>query len=279
MKLICKKNSNLICYLNEMEGLGYNKIQALIRKKDIRINGNKVKEDCKIFIGDVIELFAPNNFLFKYEIIYEDDNVVIVNKPKKLEVVSETKDISLINLINPNYYAVHRLDYNTEGLVVIAKNLESKKSLDEAIKNRKVDKQYVTICKNTPLLNEKTFKDYHIFNDGKAKISNKKLDGYSEIITKVETLKTKNNFSLLLVDLITGKSHQIRSHLAFHNLYVLGDEKYGDFNINKKLNLKNQILRAVKLTFHFDTNDILYNLNNKTFSVDYTDIQDYFESL
>ncbi len=216
--------------------------------------------------------------LIMYTILVNDDNSLQTSIRSK--IVQGSKNIDYLHfLINPNYYAVHRLDYNTEGLVVIAKNLESKKSLDEAIKNRKVDKQYVTICKNTPLLNEKTFKDYHIFNDGKAKISNKKFAGYSEIITKVETLKIKNNFSLLLVDLITGKSHQIRSHLAFHNLYVLGDEKYGDFNINKKLNLKNQILRAVKLTFHFDTNDILYNLNNKTFSVDYTDIQDYFESL
>lgn len=278
LKLIVKKEDNILKYLNIFEGLGFNKIQALFRKKEIKVNGKKVNSDFFVKKGDIIEIFCKENYFFNIKTVYEDDNIIIVNKPKKLEIITETKNISLLNLINPNFFAVHRLDFNTEGLVLIAKNETSKNELDIAFKNSNIKKTYITICKNYPTENQMIFKDYiEKFNNFVKIYANKTIN--SKIVkTKIECLKKQNGYSLIKVDLLTGRTHQIRAHLAFHNLFVLGDEKYGNFIENKKLNLKNQILRCYKLELTNLGKNLEY-LNNKIFEIDFSDISSYFDNL
>lgn len=278
IKIISKKQENILKYLTEYEGLGFNKIQALFRKRDIKVNGKKANSNIIVNLGDLIEIFCKNNYFFNIETIYEDENIIIVNKPKKLEVISQTKNIDLLNLINPNFYAVHRIDFNTEGLVIFAKNLESKNELDSAFKNSHVQKSYITICKNHPEKDKITFQDYLIKNDKNVKIYKTNEKNSKIILTQIKCLKKKNSFCLLDVNLLTGRTHQIRAHLAFHNLPVLGDEKYGDFKTNKSLNLKNQILKCYKIRFE-NLNGKLSYLNNKTFETNFDEILTFFEKL
>lgn len=279
MILNCKKELNINDYLTKYEGLNYNKVQALFRKKDIKVNNKKVDKDYLLTLNDEIRIFTPLNYFYDIKTIYEDDNIIIVDKPKKLEVISETRNVSLINFINSSYFAVHRLDFNTEGLVVIAKNLNSKTELDNAFKNGQVEKKYVTICKNCPNKNEMTFVDYLIKGDSKVKIVKNEEKNSKQIVTIINSLEKSKNYSLLNVTLKTGRTHQIRAHLAFHNLFVLGDDKYGDFNENKKLNLKSQILKCYYLKFNFLESSKLSYLNKLTFETSFENIKTYFKSL
>lgn len=279
LTLKIKKQDNLVNYLVNFEGLGFNKVKQLLRQKDIKVNGKRINSDVLVKLNDEVVLYAKQNYFFDIKVVFEDENVIIVDKPKKLEVISENKDIDLIKLININYFAVHRLDFNTEGLVVIAKNVESKNELDNAFKNLKVDKTYITICKNKPKQSEITFVDYLIKKDKLVKILDKKSENSKICKTKIQLLDYKNNFSLLKINLLTGRTHQIRAHLAFHNLFVLGDEKYGDYKTNKELGLKNQILKCINLKFNFEESSKLFYLNSKEFNVDFEKIKDYFLSL
>ena len=246
IKIISKKQENILKYLTEYEGLGFNKIQALFRKKDIKVNGKKANSNIIVNLGDLIEIFCKNNYFFNIETIYEDENIIIVNKPKKLEVISQTKNIDLLNLINPNFYAVHRIDFNTEGLVIFAKNLESKNQLDSAFKNSQVQKSYVTICKNYPEKDEITFQDYLIKNDKNVKIYKTNEKNSKIILTQIKCLKKKNGFCLLDVNLLTGRTHQIRVHMAYIDHPIAGDPKYGP---RKTIEANGQLLHACTLEF------------------------------
>jgi len=279
LELICKNDDNIINYLTSFEGLNYNKIQALLRKKDIKVNDKRINKDCKIVVGDKILLYAKSNYFYNIKTIFEDENIIVVDKPKKLEVISVDRNISLLNLINPSFFVVHRIDFNTEGLVILAKNEKSKLALDEAFKNGQVNKSYISICKNRPQKEEIIFKDYLIKQNNIVKIVSNKTEEAKTIITQIKVLKYNKNYSLINVNLLTGRTHQIRAHLAYHNLFVLGDDKYGDFKENKKLNLKSQILKCYKIKFNFSENSKLTYLNNLSFLTDTTGIENYFESL
>lgn len=277
IKFKVKKEMILSDYLLN-EGLNYNKIKALFRKKDIKVNNERIKEDKFVKINDEITLFIDKNF-FNIKTIYEDENIIIVDKPKKLEVISATKDISLLNLINPSFYAVHRIDFNTEGLVVFAKNNNAKAELENAFKNSQIDKNYIVIVKNKPIKNEEIFKDFLEKLDGKVKIYSENKKNTKFIKTGIKLIEHKNNFSLLSVSLYTGRTHQIRAHLAFHNLPVLGDEKYGDFKLNKEHKISAQVLKCYKLKFNFEKNSPLYYLNNKEFITEFENIENIFYNI
>ena len=274
-----KISENILKYLVDFEGLSFNKIQQIFRKKDVKVNNVRVNKEYNLKIDDEIIIYANIEDFYKIETIFEDENIIILNKPKKIEVISETRNISLLNLININYFAVHRLDYNTEGLVVFAKNIESKLELDLAFKNGLVTKKYITICKNKPKQNFLKLEDFLIKENNRVRITKNKEQNSLTVLTNVNLIKTNKNFSLLEVELKTGRTHQIRAHLAYHNLFVLGDDKYGDFKINKQLNLKNQILKCYYLKFNFKEKSQLNYLNDKEFKTDYNLIETYFNNL
>lgn len=278
IRLISKHNENILSYLVNFEGLNFNKIQALFRKKDIKVNKKRISSDYWLNVGDEILLYANFNEFFTIPTVFEDKNIIIVDKPKKIETISDDRDISVINIINPSFYPVHRLDYNTEGLLVIAKNEASKEILDNCFKEGKVSKNYITICKNLPKKEEETFEDYLIKNDNKVEICSKMKKEAKKVVTQIKLLSKNKNYSLLDVSLKTGRTHQIRAHLAFHNLFVLGDEKYGDFKTNKILGLKNQILKCYKLSFDTKNTKLDY-INERVFETNIDRIEDLFEKL
>lgn len=273
-----KYDSNLIDYLN-FEGLNYNKVQTLLRKKEIKVNKERVNKNISLKKDDEINIFTSGYKLFKIERVFEDDNILIVNKPKKLEVVSTTRDISLITLLNPNFIPVHRLDYNTEGLVIIAKSKQAKEELIYAFKNNLILKEYVCIVFGN-LFEEKILKDYLVKLEDKVKIFNSKVVGSNEIRTRISPIENYKNYCLLKAELITGKTHQIRAQLAFNNLFILGDEKYGKIKVNKELKLNNQVLMCYHIKFKFDNKIKFLNyLNNKEFNINYDNILNIFNSI
>lgn len=259
--------------LDNFNGLTLNTIFKTLRKKDIKVNDVRVKDNVTLYQGDCVKVFICDELLFKFknidlDIIYEDDNILCINKPKELEILGQD---SLTELLESKYnyiYPCHRLDRNTTGLVLFAKNKESLNILNKKFKDKEIEKHYRCIVYGIPKEKRKTLTDY-LFKDNKKSlvyISDQPKKGYQKIITSYTLIKSypETNISLLDVELHTGKTHQIRAHLAFINHPIIGDGKYGSNKINKLHNKKTQCLHSYSLTFKFTTDaGILNYLNNK----------------
>ena len=251
--------------------------QRPLRKKDIKVNGVKVKDNIDVFDGDEICFYqSEQKRVALFEIVYDDKNILVANKPDGIEVDSESDERDLIGELEiqtgGKLFAVHRLDRNTTGLVVFAKNMQAKKELDDAFKNRTIHKYYLARVygymekKSADLVaylkkDERQMKSVvsKIPQPGFVRIETK----YKTISNRAESLDNPIRTSLLEVELVTGKMHQIRAHLASIGHPIVGDGKYADNNANKKMKQKKQLLCAYKLVFSFKNNDFLAYLNGK----------------
>ena len=252
-----------------------------LKKKDIKINGKRISENINIYEKDEIIVYIDDKLLFpeysfNIEIVYEDNNIIILNKPSNL-VVTGTN--SLTSLIHKKYsnceflpMPCHRLDRNTTGLIIFAKNKTSLDILEEKFKNHEIEKHYLALVYGVPKIPKRKLESY-LFKDSSKSlvyISDTPKKGYSKIITSYTLLeKYSNNTSLLDVEIETGKTHQIRAHLSHIGLPIIGDGKYGINKINKEFHSKYQKLSSYKIKFNFTTpSDILEYLNNKEISID-----------
>lgn len=291
--IISKKNNGKklsTILLNEYPGLTLNTLNKAYRKKDIRINDIKISENTIVNENDKITIYITDEYLYKNSnlaisdlIVYEDDNILVLNKPSGICVQNDTaNEISLERLLidyaNGKYIPkpCHRLDRNTCGLVIFAKNDEALKELLLCFKERLIDKYY--ICKVYGILTEKEkLLKHYLFKDSKKNIvtiSDKKLKGYEQIQTKY-IVKSENifeNTSILEIQLLTGKTHQIRAHLSYIGYPIIGDGKYGNGTINKKFNQKTQLLYAYKIIFHTNNLKLLNYLNDKIISLNIKEI-------
>ena len=274
-----KKLSNFI--LDNFKNLSSNTFYKTLRKKDIRINGIKISENITVHTNDIISIYLTDEILYgnsiNIDVIYEDNNILVVNKPENISV---TEDISstytLTTLMkekfDKNLEPCHRLDRNTSGLVLFAKNKESLDILLKKFKNKEIEKHYLATVYGIPKKEHAILSDY-LFKDSKKSlvyISNIPKKNYLEIITEY-TLVSKNiqdNTSVLDINLHTGRTHQIRAHLAYIGLPIIGDGKYGNNEINKKFNKKTQMLTSYYLKFNFSTDSgILNYLKNKEIKI------------
>lgn len=251
--------------------LSFGVVNKLFRKKDIKVNGKRISSNIKVFPGDNIQVYFDFDLLKKpVNIVYEDDNVAIVNKPSGVEVCDS--ESSLQAMLGAYYTPVHRLDLNTEGLVIFAKNKDSEKALLDGFATKKIHKTYLAWIKGNLPKNEVVFKGY-LFKDAKKSqvyIYETKKPNTKEILTIISRYRGYNTTSLVKVAIPTGRTHQIRATMGYLGLPIIGDEKYGDTTFNKSLKLKRQCLAAIKLDFAFDSDSVLSYLNNQTFEIEPT---------
>lgn len=280
----------------------YSLLYKYIRKKRIKVNGKKEEISYRLKENDILELYINDELLEKsnkssdfkaasedIEILYEDDNIMIINKKAGL-IVHPDDDIKvdcLVNRIknylfkkgefnpeNENSFApalVNRIDRNTSGIVIAAKNAESLRILNLKMKERELHKKYIcilcgTLKKDSEIL--KAFLDKNS-SENKVYISDKmKNKNYKTILTKYSVIDKSKKFTLAEIELLTGRTHQIRAHMAYLGHPLLGDGKYGVNKINREMGYKYQALCAYKLKFDFkDKDNLLGYLDGKEFGV------------
>ena len=272
-----------------------------IRTKHIKLNGKKGEISTRLNIGDKVTAYISDEFFTplkpKYDflsasdsinIVYEDENILLADKPQGLLSHPDENEYNdtLITRIQKYLYnkgeydpaqensfkpsLANRIDRNTGGIVIAAKNAESLRILCDKIKSREIDKRYLTVVHGTPKEKEALLEGYLIKNSDKNKVylQKNKTDNNLTIKTYYRTLKSKNGLSLLEIELLTGRTHQIRAHMASIGHPLLGDGKYGKLKEDKKLGFNKQALYSYKLTFTFESDaGILNYLNNKAFTV------------
>lgn len=291
------------CFPNIPSSLLY----KYIRKKRIKVNGRKQEISYRLKDNDVLELYINDDLLEKpdkssdfrtvsgdIDVLYEDDNIIIINKKAGL-IVHPDNDIKsdcLVNRIrnylfkkgefNPddeNSFApslVNRIDRNTSGIVIAAKNAESLRILNQKMKERELHKKYVCVLCGALKKDSDTLKAFLDKNssENKVYISDKmKNKNYKTILTKYLVIDKSKKFTLAEIELLTGRTHQIRAHMAYEGYPLLGDGKYGINKTNREMGYKYQALCAYKLKFDFkDKNNLLGYLDKKEFKINMNEI-------
>ena len=273
-----------------------------IRTKHIKVNRKKAEISTKLNEGDVVEAWISDEFFaevkpkydflsapVKLDIVYEDENILLVDKKQGVLVHPDDKEYSdtLIGRIQHYLYdkgeydpelensfkpsLANRIDRGTGGIVIAAKNAEALRILCDKIKYRELDKKYLAVIHGIPKKKEAILEGFLEKNEDKNKVylKSSREDGGLTIKTGYRVLSSKNGLSLIEVDLFTGRTHQIRAHMASIGHPLLGDGKYGKLAADKKLGFTRQALYSYKLSFDFKTDaGILNYLSQKTFTVE-----------
>lgn len=277
--------------------------QKYIRLKRIKVNGARAERDYRLCEGDRLQLYLNDEFFEapseenvyltianpKLHILYEDENILLLDKPAGLVVHADEgeKVNTLVNHLLAYLYQkrewkpreenaftpalCNRIDRNTGGMVIAAKNAETLRIINEKIRLREIDKRYLCITVGRPKPPEGRIECFLLKDEQKKQVAvyHKPVPGGKTAVTDYRTLETRGELSLVEVGLETGRTHQIRASFADLGCPLLGDGKYGRGDVNRRYGETRQALYAYELTFDLPTDaGILNYLRGRTFTVE-----------
>ena len=261
-------------------------IREAIKKRDVRIDGVRISADTRVHEGQEIRVFWPKRLMVAEkkalpapEIVYEDEKILLINKPQGIASQNEDNplagDSALTRAIEmlkargestDHVHLCHRLDVQTGGLLLIAKDDDAYESAVEAFTERTFRKIYTCRVKGCPSRKEETMRAW-LRKDAqlsRVAITDYPARGAQEIVTGYRVVE-RSEYARLEVELITGRTHQIRAHLAHIGHPILGDDKYGDRMLNRQLGIRKQQLWATQMIF--EAKGALSYLNGRSFAV------------
>lgn len=256
--------------------LGPGRLNKALRENKIKLNGKRQPLSTRVQNGDVIRIYLLDEQLglaaqdgpwfmscrAPAELIYENEDLIVALKPAGIPVDGEDSDTLRARVLRRLYEEkrlakesdirlCHRLDTGTSGLVLLAKNPETEQFLTDAIREHQIRKTYLCVTFGRPVPSADTLKGF-LFKDaekGQVRVLDTPRPGAKEIITSYDTIAVSGRLALLRVGLVTGRTHQIRAHMASIGCPILGDSKYGNNAANRELKLKYQALCAWELAF------------------------------
>ena len=279
-----------------------------IRMKKIKVNRKRAEISTRLSEGDTVQCFLPDEFFTKtaeedslgritphLDIIFEDENIILLNKRPGVSVHEDEKGSTntLITHVQAYLYQkgeydpegemsfapalCNRIDRNTGGIVIAAKNAEALRVMNEKIKLREIDKFYLAAVHGIPTPTEATISGYLLKDDKNniVRVYDKNPPrGAKKIRTKYKVVARNDSTALVEVELLTGRTHQIRAHMAHIGHPLVGDGKYGINKSDRQKGYKYQALYSYKLRFNFSegTETVLDYLNGKEFSISKKDI-------
>ena len=288
-------------------------LQKYIRLKRIKVNGKGSKRDTRLCVGDILQLYINDEFFDKpteenlflsvfrpqLNLVYEDENLLLVDKrPGMVVHADETEKVNtLINHIqaylyqkkewNPkweNAFApalCNRIDRNTGGIVIAAKNAETLRIINEKIKNHELEKSYLCVTVRRPRPAEGRVEGFLRKDEAKKEVTffDHPIPGGKTAVTLYRTLESRGELSLVECRLLTGRTHQIRVSMAHLGCPLLGDGKYGRGDVNRRYGETRQALYSYKLRFAFSSPaGLLDYLQNRTFCVEAVPFRDKYFS-
>ena len=278
-------------------------LQKYIRLKRIKLNGKGAKRDTRLAAGDVLQLYINDEFFEKpreensylkvgtprLTIVYEDENILLLDKkPGVLCHSAGTWDYNTL-IANVQAYMAqkgewkskeensfapalcNRIDRNTGGIVIAAKNAETLRIINEKIRDREIDKRYLCITLGAPKPPEGEISCFLLKDEKKKQVAvyHRPVPGGKTAVTRYRTLERRGELSLLEIELLTGRTHQIRATMADLGCPLLGDGKYGSGAKNRQYGETRQALYSYQLTFDFPTDaGILNYLKGRSFRVE-----------
>lgn len=272
-----------------------------IRTKRIKVNGKRAEISTRLNVGDTVSAYINDEFFVKLQpkydflsapanldIVYEDENILLADKKQGLLVHPDKNEYTNTLIARIQHYLykkgeydpenensfrpalANRIDRNTGGIVIAAKNAEALRILCDKIKDRELDKRYLTVVHGVPKQKTATLSGYLEKDEDKNRVymKNSRDGGAKTVKTKYTVLESKNGLSLLEIELLTGRTHQIRAHMASIGHPLLGEGKYGKSAEDKKMGFDKQALYSYSLNFDFKTDaGILNYLSGRRFTV------------
>lgn len=253
-------------------------LRQSFQRRDVKLDGKRVKPDVRVSEGQLVQVYCMEPAVPPVDVVYEDDDVLLINKRAGISVEPDEKGgASLIELAHKHLLLkdaaalpprpCHRLDNQTCGLTLLAKNDRAEEILLRAFRDRTMDKRYICLVRGMMKPPAATCKAYLLKDADAARVTilDHPAPGAKSIATAYETLES-GPVSRLKVHLLTGRTHQIRAHLAALGHPLLGDDVYGDRAFNRAQHARRLMLCAASLTL--DTGGELPQLDGKTFTID-----------
>ena len=289
-----EEGRRLDAFLMERKGWSRSFFMKALRTKKIKVNGKKMEPSYRLMEGDAVRSFVLEIKKSRpVDILYEDENLLAVNKPAgllSLDVTGRTED-TMLDRVNSflaergekTAYPVHRIDFNTSGILLLAKNGRAGEILDRMIKERKIRKSYLCVVKGRPSPDKGRLEN-QLFKDAKKNrvyVAEHTVKGSKTAITDYRVVASRNGLSLVECHLLTGRTHQIRCQMAHAGHPLLGDDKYGSKAWKREKGERRQLLSSYKTTFDFgEEGSLLSYLSGKTIKLPKVSfVEKYFKGI